>query len=56
MFWVLGGFPTIGTDVPIMAVFLFLFTIAAILHLAILFINLFRGHKFLLSGMIFGKR
>jgi hypothetical protein len=55
MVWVLGGLPTISTDVPIMAVFLFLFIIAAIIHLAILIINLFRGHKFLLSGMLFGK-
>ena len=50
----LGGLPTIGVDVPICAVFLVLYMIGAASHMTILQINLKKGHKFLISGMIFG--
>ena len=50
----LGGLPTIGVDVPICAVFLFLFLLGAISHMTILQVNMKRGHKFIISGMIFG--
>jgi hypothetical protein len=41
--WPFGGFPTISTDIAIMAVFLFLFLIGLIIHLALFFVNLVRG-------------
>ncbi|KAL8787487.1 MAG: hypothetical protein Q9195_007734 [Heterodermia aff. obscurata] len=50
----LGGLPTVGVDVPISTVFLVLFLIGAVSHMTILQINQKRGHKFLMSGMIFG--
>ena len=50
----LGGLPTIHTDVPITAVFLFLFILGAVGHMTILQINQRRGHKFLMSGVMFG--
>ena len=50
----LGGLPTVHTDVPITAVFLVLFIIAAVSHMTILQVNQRRGHKFLMSGMMFG--
>ena len=50
----LGGSPTNGVDVPITAVFLALFICGAIAHMTILQTNLRRGHKFLMSGMMFG--
>ena len=50
----LGGVPTVHTDVPITAVFLILFIIGAVSHMTIFQINQRRGHKFLMSGMMFG--
>lgn len=50
----LGGLPTIGLDVPICSVFLVLFMIGAASHMTILRVNMARGHKFLISGMLFG--
>ena len=50
----LGGLPTTNPDVPISAVFLVLFLIGAVCHMTILQVNLRRGHKFIISGMIFG--
>lgn len=50
----LGGIPTVDLDVPITAVFLFFFILGAIGHMAIFQLNMRRGHKFIMSGMIFG--
>lgn len=50
----LGGRPTVSLDVPVSAVFLFLFILGAISHATIFRVNQARGHKFLLSGMLFG--
>ncbi|KAL9596638.1 MAG: hypothetical protein Q9219_005675 [cf. Caloplaca sp. 3 TL-2023] len=50
----LGGVPTVHTDIPITAVFLFLFICGAVTHMTILQLNNKRGHKFLMSGMTFG--
>ncbi|MCJ1458902.1 hypothetical protein MMC28_009278 [Mycoblastus sanguinarius] len=50
----LGGVPTVGVDVPICCVFLVLFLIGAICHMTIFQINKARGHKFVISGMMFG--
>lgn len=49
-----GGRPTVGVDVPITAVFLFLFMIGAAGHMTIFQINKRRGHKFVMSAMTFG--
>ncbi|KAL9026562.1 MAG: hypothetical protein Q9196_004793, partial [Gyalolechia fulgens] len=50
----LGGVPTVHTDIPITAVFVFLFLCGAAAHMTILQLNKRRGHKFLMSGMMFG--
>lgn len=50
----LGGAPTKGVDIPISAVFLVLFLLAAAAHMTILQLNLRKGHKFLISGLCFG--
>jgi hypothetical protein len=50
----LGGTPTLGEDDPILAVFIFLFLLGAITHMTILQVNLQRGQKFMMSGMLFG--
>ena len=50
----LGGRPTVAVDVPITSVFLFLFILGAVGHMVILQVNMRRGHKFLISGMLFG--
>jgi hypothetical protein len=50
----LGGLPTVRLDVPICAVFLVLFLIGAVCHMTILQVNQRRGHKFHISGMMFG--
>ncbi|KAL8948428.1 MAG: hypothetical protein Q9222_005380 [Ikaeria aurantiellina] len=50
----LGGLPTVHTDIPITAVFLFLYICGAIAHMTIFQLNQRRGHKFLMSGMLFG--
>ncbi|MCJ1403646.1 hypothetical protein MMC11_006869 [Xylographa trunciseda] len=50
----LGGQPTISLDVPITAVFLFLFICGAVAHMTIFQLNRRRGHKFVFSGVMFG--
>lgn len=50
----MGGVPTVSLDVPICSVFLFLFIVGAVCHMTILQVNLRRGHKFVISGMMFG--
>ncbi|KZF19396.1 hypothetical protein L228DRAFT_271210 [Xylona heveae TC161] len=50
----LGGVPTVKVDVPISAVFLFLFIISAAAHMTIFQLNKRKGHKFVISGMMFG--
>lgn len=49
-----GGIPTVGVDVPISVVFLFLFIVAAVGHMTILQLNMKKGHKFIMSGLMFG--
>lgn len=49
-----GGVPSIGVDVPISAVFLFLYILSAIGHMTIFQINRRHGQKFIMSGMMFG--
>jgi hypothetical protein len=48
-----GGVPTVAVDVPICAVFVFLFFAAAIAHMTVLQLNKRKGHKFLMSGLMF---
>ncbi|KAK7739836.1 hypothetical protein SLS62_011186 [Diatrype stigma] len=50
----LGGLPTIIPDVPICAVFIALFACSAAANMTILQRNRRRGHKFALSGVMFG--
>lgn len=50
----LGGRPSTTLDDPICAVFILLFLLGAITHMTILQVNLRRGKKFLMSGMLFG--
>jgi hypothetical protein len=50
----LGGQPTKQLDSPITAVFLALFVMGAATHMTILQVNLRRGRKFVISGMLFG--
>ena len=50
----LGGVPTVSTDIPICAVFIVIFLLGAVAHMTIFQLNKRRGHKFLLSGMMFG--
>ncbi|MCJ1365199.1 hypothetical protein MMC16_004320 [Acarospora aff. strigata] len=50
----LGLQPSINLDVPISAVFMFMFILLAATHMTILQLNRRRGHKFLLSGLMFG--
>ena len=50
----LGGLPSVDVDVPICTVFLVLFILGAISHMFLFKTNSKRGHKFLMSGMLFG--
>ena len=50
----LGGQATVHLDVPVTAVFMFLFLLGGICHMTILQLNLRRGHKFPMSGAMFG--
>ena len=50
----LGGLPTVGVDVPICSVLIVLFIVGAACHMAIFQINRRRGHKFIMSAMLFG--
>ena len=51
----LGETPSVMPDVPICAVFLFMFITAAAGHMTLFRLNLSRGKKFVLSGMVFGE-
>ncbi|GME57360.1 hypothetical protein GTA08_BOTSDO13477 [Neofusicoccum parvum] len=51
--WALGGRQDEDIDIPVTAVFLALYTIGAIGHMAIFKKNLKQGHKFLLTLLIF---
>jgi hypothetical protein len=48
-----GGTPTPGVDVPVTIVFLILFILGAGTHISIYRANSRRGHKFLLSDLMF---
>lgn len=50
----LGGLPTKKVDVPITAVFMALFVLAAVGHITIFQRNKAGGHRFYLSGALFG--
>ncbi|KAI0875842.1 hypothetical protein GGS24DRAFT_268889 [Hypoxylon argillaceum] len=50
---VVGGVPTVATDVPVAAVLLALFVASAAAHMTILQLNKRAGLKFLFSGMLF---
>lgn len=50
----LGGVPTITTDIPIAAVLISIYGSFAITNMTILQLNLRRGHKFIVSGVMFG--
>jgi hypothetical protein len=49
-----GGRPNIGVDVPVSAVFLFLFIVGAATHMTIFQLNRRKGHKFIMSALTFG--
>lgn len=49
-----GGVPTVDVDVPICAVFIVLFIGSAVGHMTILRVNMRKGHKFIMSGLMFG--
>ncbi|KAF5135176.1 hypothetical protein E5D57_005820 [Metarhizium anisopliae] len=49
----LGGIPTPTLDVPVTIVFLVLFSLGAYLHISVYKANAKRGHKFLLSSLMF---
>ncbi|KAL8382157.1 hypothetical protein RB595_006103 [Gaeumannomyces hyphopodioides] len=49
----LGGTPDRGLDLPVDAVFLLLFLAGAVTHISIYTANARRGHKFLLSDLMF---
>lgn len=50
---VLGGIPTLIVDVPVTAIFLILFVLGAFTHISIYRANAKRGHKFLISDLMF---
>ncbi|KAI1179458.1 hypothetical protein F4777DRAFT_601046 [Nemania sp. FL0916] len=50
---VVGGVPTVSTDVPIAAVLLALFAATAAAHMAVLQANKRAGRRFVFSGMLF---
>lgn len=50
----IGGLPTILPDIPICSVFIVLYASFAATNMTILQVNRRRGHKFLLSGLMFG--
>jgi hypothetical protein len=53
--WLIGGLPSKNIDIPVTAVFLALFIGAAALHMTIFQTNRSRGHKFLISILLFGE-
>lgn len=50
----MGGLPTPGVDIPVVSVFICLYLIGAVFNMTFLQRNLKRGHKFLISGALFG--
>ncbi|KAK0391118.1 hypothetical protein NLU13_0620 [Sarocladium strictum] len=50
----LGGRPSVVPDVPVAAVLLLFYIVGAALNMYFLRTNLKRGHKFIISGAIFG--
>jgi hypothetical protein len=50
----LGGVPTTTIDDPIIAVFMFLYVLGGATHMTIFQLNRRKGHKFIVSGVIFG--
>lgn len=50
----LGGRPDIIPDIPVTAVFLFLYVVFGIIHIKIFKKNKARGHKFVFNGALFG--
>ncbi|KAJ5673391.1 hypothetical protein N7507_002518 [Penicillium longicatenatum] len=50
----MGGLPTTIPDVPVCAVFLVLYVCFAATNMTIFQLNRRRGHKFILSGLMFG--
>ena len=50
----LGGVPSPIPDIVICSIFLALFLTGAVMHMIILQVNLRRGHKFIISGVLFG--
>lgn len=50
---VLGGIPTAKVDGPVTVMFLLLFCFGAFTHISIYRANVKRGHKFLLSDLMF---
>jgi hypothetical protein len=48
-----GGFPSPLPDVPVTTIFLLLFMLGAFTHISIYRANAQRGHKFLLSDLMF---
>ena len=50
----LGGLPTVKVDIPIESVIIALFITVAAANMTILQLNLRRGHKFMISGLVFG--
>lgn len=51
---ILGGLPTVSLDVPLTAIFIFLFICGAVTHMTIIQLNKRKGNKFIASGVIFG--
>ncbi|KAF2669787.1 hypothetical protein BT63DRAFT_351659, partial [Microthyrium microscopicum] len=52
--WPLGGIPKPTVDIPVQSVFLFLYILSAITHMTIYQLNRRKGHKFLMSQLLFG--
>jgi hypothetical protein len=52
--WALGGVADKHIDIPVTAVFLFLFICGAATHMTIFQINRKRGHKFVFNALLFG--
>ena len=50
----IGGVPTVSVDVPVLSVCLFFYITGAVCNMTILQLNLRKGHKFLMSGLMFG--
>ena len=50
----IGGRPTIGTDIPVLAIFLLLYIVGAAANMIIYQLNRRKGHKFLMSWAMFG--